>query len=322
MSERISIFRSMRLIWVLVLLCICLQVLSTELDSVRTEKRGEKWVVIHQVDPGETLYSIARRYQADISIIADINGIQDNNIRSGQLLEIPIATPKKSGSEQVELPINKQIHIVEAGETLFSIGKKYGVKASQIIAWNDLKDESLSIGQQLILKSKSNIESKERKELLVPFKGALKHYVQSGENIEQIAEKRNVSRDSLKRWNNLLNFDLKIGQILWYRPYERKDKSAETYEIFGKHVVEGIATQIEDMETTDKYLALHKELPTGTLLEIRNLMNNKKVYVRVIGQLPSTGINQDILVRLTPISFKRLGILDARARVELTYYDE
>ena len=80
--------------------------------------------------------------------------------------------------------------------------------------------------------------------------------------------------------------------------------------------------QIEDMQQPDKYLALHKTLPIGTLMEVRNLMNNKKVFVRVVGQLPDTGPNENVLIRLTEKSFNRLGILDARARVELTYYED
>ena len=80
--------------------------------------------------------------------------------------------------------------------------------------------------------------------------------------------------------------------------------------------------QIENMDDNDKYLALHKDLPIGSLVEVRNLMNNKKVYVKVVGQLPSTGINENVIVRLTSRSFKQLGILDARARVELIYYED
>ena len=80
--------------------------------------------------------------------------------------------------------------------------------------------------------------------------------------------------------------------------------------------------QIENMDDTDKYLALHKDLPIGSLIEVRNLMNNKKVYVRVVGQLPQTGLNENVIVRLTSRSFKQLGILDARARVEIVYYED
>ena len=312
----------MRFNWILVLLSFSSFVWSTEYDSLRKERIGSQWVIIHQVDPGETLYSIARRYQADLTSMTELNGIQNNSIRSGQLIQIPFKEIVEMEPANISITADKKIHMVLAEETLFAISRKYGVKPNEIKAWNNLITESLSIGQQLIIEQISSETVLENKKPPVPFDRALKHYIQSGENMEQIADKRNVSPDSLRHWNNLSSDDLKIGQILWYRPYDRSEESSISTEVFGKHVVEGIARQIEDMVGTDKYLALHKKLPTGTLLEIRNLMNNKKVFVRVIGQLPSTGINQDVLVRLTPISFKRLGILDARTRIELTYYDE
>ncbi|MCP4457555.1 MAG: LysM peptidoglycan-binding domain-containing protein [Cytophagales bacterium] len=312
----------MRLNWIIVLLLAWALGWSAEYDSLRTEQRNDQWVVIHQVDLGETLYAISRRYKADLLKIVELNNIKSNNIRSGQILEIPIkVTEPINVISQDKSTKETRIHVVSEGETLFAIGRKYGVKASEITSLNNLTSESLSIGQELSIGKSSEIP-KEIKKPLLPFTRALMHYVQSGENLQQIAQKRNVSIDSLQRWNNLRNNNINIGQILWYRTYAGIGESVVSSEVYGKHITEGIAMQIEDMENTDKYLALHKELPTGTLLEIRNLMNNKKVYVRVVGQLPSTGVNKDILIRLTPISFKRLGILDARARVELTYYDE
>lgn len=293
---------------------------SAELDSLRAERNGDNWVIIHQVDPGETLYSIARRYKAGLSEVIKLNDIQNNAIRSGQLLKIPFKVKKDFMYKPVAAS-NTQLHIVKSGETLFAIGRKYGVKASEIVSWNDLKSTSLSIGQKLSIGNTRKIQPKKNQPLL-PFKNAIKHYVQVGETMEEISVKRNVSEDSLRKWNNLQSNEIKIGQILWYRRFERSVEPVRSEKVFGKHIVEGIARQIDDMKDADKYLALHKELPIGTLLEVRNLMNNKKVYVRIVGQFSSTGINQEVLIRLTSISFKRLGILDAWARVELTYYDE
>lgn len=307
----------MKFSWLAISLFISSSGWTVGLDSLKTEKRGDQLIVIHQVDPGETLYSITHRYHVNISNVIEVNNIQHNNIRSGQILEIPIQTAKHEQTlDVVPKKEGTKIHVVETGETLSAIGRKYGIKADQIIAWNKLTSESINPGQEL------SIGLADKKSPFIPFEGALKHYVQPGENLLRIAQMRNINGDSLRKWNNLLSNDIKIGQILWYQSYDRSNEPIVEKEVFGKHSVEGIAMQIDDMEDTDKYLALHKELPTGTLLEVRNLMNNKKVYVRVVGQLPATGLNENILIRLTPISFKRMGILDARARVELTYYDE
>jgi len=293
-------------------------------DSLRMEKRGDKWVVIHQVDQGETLYAIARRYKADVNQIIKTNAIENNAIKVGQLLEIPV-TPATSSPTKAPTQSKVTTHTVAAGETLYSVARKYGVKVDDIVAWNKLTNQSLSIGQVLTINGSATNTPPPAEQPTsnpVPFARAQKHLVQTGETLSAIATKRNVSEDSLRVWNKLTSTTLTIGQTIWYRTYVRTDAPATSRAAFGKKVEEGIAMQIEDMEDTEKYLALHKSLPIGTLVEIRNLMNNKKVYVRVVGQLPDTGVNQNVIVRLTSQSFKRLGILDARARVELTYYEE
>lgn len=285
------------------------------IDSLRTEERNGQLYVIHQVDPGETLYRISRRYQADEKKVVAANGIENNSIRVGQILSIPLKKPEVIDSTESM----GTLHVVKSGETLYGLSRKYKVSQSDIKKWNSLKSNALNVGQRLSIGKKAeNIPVIEA----LPFAGARKHFVQPGETLGEIAKKRNVSADSLRNWNNLRSIDIKIGQILWYRNYDRSSEMIGAAEVFGKKVEEGIAKQIEDLDDSDKYLALHKELPTGTLIEVRNLMNNKKVFVRVVGQLPSTGVNENIVIRLTAKSFKRLGILDSRARVELTYYDE
>jgi hypothetical protein len=54
-------------------------------------------------------------------------------------------------------------------------------------------------------------------------------------------------------------------------------------------------------------------------MQVRNIMNGQSVYVRVIGQLPDTGENSNILVRLSPRAVQRLATPDSRFRVETSY---
>ena len=281
------------------------------LDSLRTETHNGNVFILHQVDPGETLYSISKRYAIGQDVIKAANELRDHNIRIGQILSIPLKS-EETESQTI-------VHTVKKGETLYALKRKYQVSLEDIKKWNNLKSENLSIGQQITIGGKARkIPAKADP---VPFEGARKHFVQTGESLEQVGKQRNVHIDSLKKWNNLKSHDLRIGQILWYRRYDRSNDPDEV-DVFGKKIEKGLARQIEGMEDSEKYLALHKTLPTGTLLEVRNLMNNRTAYVRVIGQLPATRLNEDVIVRLTPKSFKRLGILDARARVEITYYED
>ena len=83
-------------------------------------------------------------------------------------------------------------------------------------------------------------------------------------------------------------------------------------------VESGLGAPIEK-SITDKYLALHKTAPVGTIMQVKNAMNGLSVYVRVIGKLPDTGENNNILVRLSPRAVQKLGTSDAKFRVETNY---
>ena len=71
---------------------------------------------------------------------------------------------------------------------------------------------------------------------------------------------------------------------------------------------------------TSKYLALHRHLPIGTNIEVKNLMNGQLVHVKVVGKLPNTGLNKKLIVRLSKAAYDQLGILDSKARVEVSYF--
>ena len=82
----------------------------------------------------------------------------------------------------------------------------------------------------------------------------------------------------------------------------------------------GVAELIEGTEGNRKYLALHRSAPVGTILKVRNEMNNREVFVRVMGKLPESAVNDKLIIKLSRSAYDRLGAIDPRFRVELTYY--
>lgn len=68
------------------------------------------------------------------------------------------------------------------------------------------------------------------------------------------------------------------------------------------------------------YLALHRTAPMGTILKVRNEMNNREVFVRVQGKLPDTALTDKVIIRISRSAYDRLGAIDPRFRVEVTYY--
>ena len=259
--------------------------------------------VFHFVKTGETLYALSKKYGVTIEDLKSWNQLTTNEISVGQSLIV-------SGAAVID-PVS------------LDSGGDDRVK-TPLIETRDTKVETT------IPTKGSGGSSDERGS----GDGFTTYYVQSGDLLETIARKFNARPDSIVIWNNLPNTYLAIGQKLMIKGKADVTRSAgnvtkTAYGTVRKQVdgsgftkvfEEGIASNIDSSVETEKYLALHRTLPIGTLIEVRNLMNNRKVFVRVVGNLPETGLNKKILVRLTPICFERLGVIDPKTRVEVSYY--
>lgn len=93
--------------------------------------------MVYEVKPGDTLYSIARRYNTKVDSIKAYNNLTNNVLSIGQVIQIPIA-----GTENVY-----QTYSVVPGDTLYSIARRYNTTIADIMAINSDLSSILSIGQ-------------------------------------------------------------------------------------------------------------------------------------------------------------------------------
>ena len=152
------------------------------------------------------------------------------------------------------------------------------------------------------------------------------HNVGKGETLFSISKKYNLSIDDLKNWNNFENNNLSVNQkiiVITQSANIKSERTEKTYEEKFPGILkeEGFASSIEESMESTKYLALHKTATVGTILFVKNQMNDLKVMVRVIGKLPDTGSNQKIVIRLSKIAFSKLDPIDPIIPVELSYLE-
>ncbi|BDD08798.1 hypothetical protein FUAX_12300 [Fulvitalea axinellae] len=105
----------------------------------------------HTVQAGEYLYGIARKYGVSVGDLKEWNSLTDGNVSIGQVLKLsPSAKVEKKdvSSDGGEV----EFHVVQAKETLYSIARKYGVSVADLKAWNSKTDNSLSLGEKLMIK--------------------------------------------------------------------------------------------------------------------------------------------------------------------------
>ena len=147
------------------------------------------------VKSGDSLYSIAKKYNTTINELKQLNNLKSNNLSINQVLKIP------SNNEE----FNKYItYTVQKGDSLYSISKKYNTTVDKIKNINNLTNNALSIGQFLKIPSSSKEENTT----------VTNYIVKSGDSLYSIAKKYNTSIDKIKQLNNLNTNLLSIGQTL------------------------------------------------------------------------------------------------------------
>lgn len=105
------------------------------------------------------------------------------------------------------------LHKVEAKESLFSLGRVYGLSHKEIAKANKLsEDAGLKAGQQVkIPLTKSNFIQTSKKSGYQP----VYHTIASGDNLYKVSRQyNNVKQDHLKKWNKLSKNVVKPGQEL------------------------------------------------------------------------------------------------------------
>lgn len=105
----------------------------------------------HVVVAGETLYSIAKRYELGVMQLVEWNNLSlSHGIKSGQVLRL--TDPAQAAVS--EPSATEVTHTVKTSDTLYSIAREYGVTIKELMDWNGKKDFSLSIGEKLRIMKK------------------------------------------------------------------------------------------------------------------------------------------------------------------------
>lgn len=314
-----------------------------ESDSLRMETINGQQFIIHQVAAKETLFGISKRYGATVASILEFNPKADVSLEVGRILKVPYTAKSKTVTN------GNLVHKVAQKETLFSISKLYDVSIDDIKSWNKLTSNSLTVGQELIVKK--GVATASKTVISKPItSGTGNHTVAEKETLYSISRQYGVSVDDLKKWNGLAGNDLHVGQVLTVSALpvaaasnvnksvvEKREVATvvkeEKPEVVTEKVIKisetaagtdevkekGLAELIEGTEGNRKYLALYNGAQPGTIMKVRNEANNHEVFVRVTGSLPA-GTSVLTIIRISNSAYDRLGATEPKFGVEVTHY--
>ncbi|MGZ9677260.1 LysM peptidoglycan-binding domain-containing protein [Flavobacterium sp. GNP001] len=205
-------------------------------DSIGTKANysGPK-SAYYKVQRGDNLSNIAAKYDVTVAEIKQWNNLSSNSLAYGKSLRIepptgkqekilakPIretnpvvaaSTSAKNVKDDKEATTSSEaIYVVQKGDNLGNIAKKYNVSVADIQSWNGLTTDAVQIGAtiqfaKLEVDTKQDLaNAQERRDV--------EYVVQKGDNLSAIASKFGTSLSDIKQWNKLNDNTITIGKSL------------------------------------------------------------------------------------------------------------
>ena len=149
---------------------------------------------LYTVKKGDTLYSIANRFNTTVQALKSLNNLTSNILTIGQTLKIPTSEEN-----------TQTTYTVKSGDTLYSIANRFNTTVQAIKSLNNLTSNTLTIGQILKIPTTDNN---------LPEEGTDEYTIQSGDSLYSIAQKFNTTVNDLIEYNQLATTIIQPGQVL------------------------------------------------------------------------------------------------------------
>lgn len=143
----------------------------------------------YTVKAGDTLWSIARRFNTTVEDLMKYNNLSSDVITVGTVLTIPTTTDSSTN-------LNSSMYVVKAGDTLWNIAKRYNTTVEILMMMNNLNTDLITIGQRLMVPN-NNV-----------------YIIKPGDTLWNIAKRNNTTVENLMMLNNLNTDLIKPGQII------------------------------------------------------------------------------------------------------------
>lgn len=264
--------------------------------------------VEHLVEKGQTLYFLSKKYDVSIEDLMRFNPQvgKDMIVKEGMILKI---YSKPTPTLDVKY---YKYHTVEKGQTLYSLSKLYNISIDDLIYLNQLATPSIGIGDKLIVQNvdadalftdkPENVAKEE-----IPTDNKMEKTKKEPTDDKVYTPITKVDGSELK----ITNKNVEMYKML-YEGY------AESGATFNKE--KGIGNFLEQSTSKDVYLALVKGISSGQVIRVRNLMNNKVIYLKVVGSVPSKDESSNISIKISKAAARDLKIVEDRFLAEWTWY--
>ena len=244
----------------------------------------------HKVRKGENLGVIARQYGIKVSELQQANDMKSSRIRAGQTLLIPIKVTPKPKSSKGKKPHKVRTYVVQSGDDVASVARKFGISQDSVRAWNSLDVAAIvKTGDTLVVSKPEPIPQVEserpQKDRPKISKGA-KYAVREGDTFADIAKSYGVPVVMLMQANQGFNKRLTVGDSLVIPEYvkkkaEKKPAKSESKPAAKKTSNEKVSVYV--VQQGDNLSSISRKFGT-TVAKIQELNNMGKSTSLSVGQ--------------------------------------
>lgn len=192
---------------------------DTRIADNDSKEVAEKPSDFYEVQKGDNLFTIAKKFNVSFEDLKKWNNLDNSNLQQGSKLSLASLNDKATETSY-KSEIKTTEYIVEKGDNLAYIAKKYDVSLSDIKDWNHLEDnKDIQSGMKLIVAKRLVVitdnkpkSSKIEKEFVVAAEkvaAARLYYVKKGDSLFSIAKKSGVTISDIKKWNQ----DIKVESL-------------------------------------------------------------------------------------------------------------
>jgi len=187
----------------------------------------------HKVKRGDNIGELANKYDVSIADVKKWNKLKNNNINLGATIKIikneRVATivrkevkPEKINTtieEENQVAENEEqvnpedFYVIQKGDNLFTIAKKFNVSLEDLKQWNNLEDGTIQSGSKLVLNN-AKTTSKDNEDAPKAETKTVEYVVKNGDNLGVIAKKYSASVSDIKDWNDLEDDNIVVGSRL------------------------------------------------------------------------------------------------------------
>jgi len=194
----------------------------------------------HTVKKGESLSSVAKKYNTSVDHIKKLNNLKSSVIQPNQRLvvkKIESKAPEQVSRKAAPLDnatwgYETRQYTVKRGENLSSIARKFGVSVSSIKNANRLKGSTIVAGRQLkinVPREMPDIETPDP--IMAAMTDKVYYKIKRGDTLDKICKQYNISPEELKKANLLADEDFKEGQIVIVPPVPVTEETFSDSEI-------------------------------------------------------------------------------------------